>query len=59
MLKWNIGGFIRGKLCEVGIGGILWNNSVEVLCRFLVYIGVRDLNKVEFIIIICVFEISG
>lgn len=57
MFKWNVDGFALGKLGELGIGGVLRDEIGSVLCIFLVYIGVGDLNEVELFVIIFAFEI--
>lgn len=47
-------GIVKGKLGRVGIGGILRNSMGVFICIFLVYIGIWDLNEVEFIVIVFV-----
>lgn len=50
-------GFLKGKLGYDGIGGILRDSNGDVLCMFFVYIGVRELNEIEFLVIVNVFEV--
>lgn len=55
--KWNVDGVLKGKLGSVGIGGVLRDFYGGILCIFFMYIGVKDLNVVEFMVIVYVLEI--
>lgn len=40
----------------LGIGGVLRNSGFMILCRFVIYMGYRESNEVEFFVIVYVLE---